>query len=370
MPLEPAEIIGVLRTPDGPLDASVAGSLPTVAATLAVVSLGYAAAHAVLLTGSTRVATVAVASASAVVYAGAFAALRRWRVPARFAHPAATAMILLALVNSVATIVLTRDPAQTSILLLVVAGAGLVLLSWGWLGVTLYLAWGGWVIAALLVGAPRSVAQYGVALLGASALTLVTNRLRRAQVQDATAAAAKAEAAAVRDALTGAANRRGLAMVGATMVEQARRQGDAVHCIFVDVDGFKAVNEALGNAAGDRVLVAVAQALREVTRATDVVARWGADEFCVVGPGPGMAPLELERRVHETVAAAAPVPEAVWPARVTAGGAMLEPWDSGNLETLLGQADQEMFLRRSLRRGSPPPLRSWPTARPGAPDPS
>lgn len=356
----------VPRTTDDPFDASVAESLPTVAATLVVVALGYAGAHALLLSGGTRTAMVAISVSSAIAYGATWLALRRWSLAKRFAHPVATAMILLALVDTVADLVLARDPAQTSTLLLVAVGSGVVLLSMRWLLVVLYLVWSGWVIAVVLVGPSRGWAHYLAAMLGATALALAANRLRRTQVRDAAASAAEAEAAAVRDGLTGVANRRGLAMVGNKLVEQARRQGDAVHCIFVDIDGFKAVNDSLGHEAGDRVLVEVARALREVTRATDVVARWGGDEFCVVGPGPGMAPLELERRVRDTVAATAPVPEAVWPARVTAGGAMLEPWDSGNLETLLGKADQEMYLRRSLRRGAVTPLGTWPGSRPGA----
>jgi hypothetical protein len=63
-----------------------------------------------------------------------------------------------------------------------------------------------------------------------------------------------------------------------------------------------------------------------------------------------MSPMELERRLRERVLLSAPVPLDVWEPKVCAGGSMLAPWDSGTLDTLLGKADQEMYLRRSLRK--------------------
>jgi hypothetical protein len=63
--------------------------------------------------------------------------------------------------------------------------------------------------------------------------------------------------------------------------------------------------------------------------------------------------MELERRLRERVLLNPPVPLDVWEPKVCAGGAMLAPWDSGTLDTLLGKADQEMYLRRALRRGGP-----------------
>jgi len=184
-----------------------------------------------------------------------------------------------------------------------------------------------------------------------TALGVVVCVSRRRLVQALARAEETAALASVRDSLTGLANRRGLTMLGQQMVEVARRQGDAVHCVYVDIDQLAHVNEVAGHDAGDEVVVAVADALRAVTRSTDVVARWGGDEFCVIGPGAGMAPIELERRIRERVMQNPPVPDAVWSPRVCAGGAMLAPWDSGTMDTLLGKADQEMYLRRALRRG-------------------
>ena len=155
---------------------------------------------------------------------------------------------------------------------------------------------------------------------------------------------------AVRDGLTGAANRRGLEMVARPMIEHARRDGQAVHCLMIDIDGLRGVNEHLGHRGGDDVLLAVAEALRGSTRSTDVVARWGEDQFAILGPGTGTSPLEMERRVRALVKASPPVPEEVWSGRVSIGSATLVPWDEGGLGSLLDRAEADMILRRSLRR--------------------
>lgn len=339
----------VSRGPDEAYDAALVAALPGVIGCLTAVFAGYTVLHPVFLDGTPRMVMTGVAAASTVTF-GSVLVLLRWRPLApRVAHPLTAALLLVVIANAVTHMVLTGEPRQSSNVMLVVVAAGAILLALRWLLAVLYLTWGVWGVGAYLVGSASQWPHYVIGMASATVLAGVVNQLRRSSVRSLAEARASAEAAAVRDHLTGVSNRRGLAMVGSQLVEQARRQGDAVYCIFVDIDGLKTVNDALGHRAGDDVLVSVADALREVTRGTDVVARWGGDEFCVVGPGPGMAPLELERRVRDLVAAKTPVPTEVWPARVSAGGAMLAPWDSGSLETLLGKADKEMYLRRSLR---------------------
>jgi diguanylate cyclase (GGDEF)-like protein len=340
----------VSRTPDETYAALVNRALPRVAAALAALSLAMAATNLFTLDGADRVAMVALAGATATLLAVLSVVGHRRPLTDRLAEPVICAMALVFVLNAVTCMVLREEPRQTTTVMLAVTGAGAGLLSLRWLVGTLYGSWGLWVIGALLVGPRDSWPHFAMGMVSATTLAMVLNQARRRMIAELADARAEAEAAAVRDHLTGLANRRGLAMVGGQIVEHARRQGDAVHCIFVDVDGLKRVNDKAGHAAGDAVLMAVAESLRSVTRSTDVVARWGGDEFCVVGPGPGMAPLELERRIRDAVLRHPPVPESAWAPRISAGGAMLAPWDSGTLETLLGKADQEMYLRRSLRR--------------------
>jgi hypothetical protein len=70
----------------------------------------------------------------------------------------------------------------------------------------------------------------------------------------------------------------------------------------------------------------------------------------MIGPGTGTSPLEMERRVRAHLSALPALPRSSWQGKVSAGSATLVPWDSGDLEGLLERAEQDLALRRSLKR--------------------
>ncbi|EGY25307.1 diguanylate cyclase domain protein [Desulfovibrio sp. A2] len=100
------------------------------------------------------------------------------------------------------------------------------------------------------------------------------------------------EAIALHDKLTGLPNRRALEQHLARASGQARRGGRALAMLFLDLDGFKAVNDTLGHQTGDILLQQVAERLRGCLREGDVVARLGGDEFVMVLPSPDDHPRE------------------------------------------------------------------------------
>jgi diguanylate cyclase (GGDEF)-like protein len=149
---------------------------------------------------------------------------------------------------------------------------------------------------------------------------------------------------ATHDALTGLPNR---AMVGA-LIEQglhsAKRYERSLAILFVDLDGFKAVNDRLGHEAGDEVLRTVAGRFRDALRASDVVARWGGDEFVVLAQevGDGENVVGVARKLLS--AAVAPIAVAANECRISASiGIALFPEHGDSAGTLLKRADTAMY---------------------------
>jgi diguanylate cyclase (GGDEF)-like protein len=241
--------------------------------------------------------------------------------------------------------------------MLAAAAAGVLVLGRRWYLATILVLWVLWCGASYLAinrgdggHDTATFAQLAMVTLAATALSALLNTWRISALQDVAAAEQRAAEAEVRDQLTGVANSAGLNLLGGQVLEAARRHGDAVHCLVLDVDGLGAVNDELGHLVGDEVLIGVADSLIGATRAGDVVARWGGDEFVVIGAGAGPSALEVERRVRAGIVESPPASPAVWPGRVSAGRAVKEPWDEDTLQTLLERAHREMLLRRALRR--------------------
>lgn len=153
------------------------------------------------------------------------------------------------------------------------------------------------------------------------------------------------EHAATHDETTGLPNRR---LLEEKIDESRRTTGTVLAVLFVDLDGFKNVNDQLGHQVGDEVLREVAARLREAIRDGDVVARYGGDEFVVVGEvASESAAMDMAERVREVLGA----PYEVLPAELKIGasiGVSVTPAASSivEIDELVRAADRAMYTAK------------------------
>jgi diguanylate cyclase (GGDEF)-like protein/PAS domain S-box-containing protein len=161
---------------------------------------------------------------------------------------------------------------------------------------------------------------------------------------------------AYHDPLTGLPNRRNVEEQLGRDLARARREGDAVGVLYLDLDHFKFVNDSLGHDAGDRALREAAARIAGVVRAGDLVARLGGDEFVLVLPGLGIDAEAAAEAAAAKVIAALDAPLTVAGQEFQLGasiGIAIGPDHGRDAGELMRNADIAMYqAKRSGRRAS------------------
>jgi diguanylate cyclase (GGDEF)-like protein len=155
----------------------------------------------------------------------------------------------------------------------------------------------------------------------------------------------RAEALSVTDDLTSLYNSRYLSQVLRRETKRASRNGRPLSLLFLDLDGFKSINDRHGHLFGSRALVEAAGVIRDSARETDVVARFGGDEFALVLPDTGTeGATAVGERVRERVAAHEFLKAHGLSIRLTASvGVATLPDVASSDETLIQAADEAMY---------------------------
>ncbi|HWR03346.1 MAG TPA: diguanylate cyclase [Humidesulfovibrio sp.] len=155
------------------------------------------------------------------------------------------------------------------------------------------------------------------------------------------------EILSVTDRLTGLANRRKLEASLQSELLRARRYGKTFSVIMLDVDRFKTINDTHGHQTGDTVLVQLAELLRRNARETDIVGRWGGEEFLIICPETNLMlvtalaeryRLEMERNDFGHVG------------QVTSSFGVTSTQDGDDVESLVRRADEALYRAKEFGR--------------------
>lgn len=288
--------------------------------------------------------TIAAASAAALaaLMGCVWLALGRRRLPVGSGHLAATAFLLVVTAYLTLRGHLHPGMQQTMNFMLLVVGAGALVLSTRWYRVAVAVALPAWASFAIPAWGPGS-GPIAFGLLNATILSAVIHVTRRRAILRLIEARSEVAELALQDELTGLRNRRAFIEIGGEHLAVARRSGRSSTLLFVDVDGLKKINDGLGHAAGDAALQRVALALRSSFREADLIARIGGDEFVVLTPGSGVA---VDAAVARLTDALATSRELVPGVAVSVGQAVIEPDATEDLGSALQRADAAMYQRR------------------------
>lgn len=318
-----------------------------------VASLGYLPAY---LSGGAKAEPrlALVAGAMGLAFLCAWLWTRHRPLVARFNHAAYSLVIFLTASNAALSQATVGGAEWSTNMTIIIIGAGMCIVGWRWSLATGLASIAMWV--ALVgpefgsTGSGTSVTNIAFTLLAAG----IINTGRRKSIARLLRVTEESERAAVIDSLTQVYNRRGLALVAAQLVRTAKRTGEPVGVLVLDVDRFKSINDQLGHQVGDQALVAVAEALRSGGRDSDIVARWGGDEFVVVTLGNAPEAGELAERVELALAKRGVTEAGGGRVQVSVGVANIESIaEPDDIDRLISDADAAMYAGRARRRARP-----------------
>jgi diguanylate cyclase (GGDEF)-like protein len=158
---------------------------------------------------------------------------------------------------------------------------------------------------------------------------------------------------AIKDVLSGQYNRRYFLGIGARIMQRCKRYGRPISLAIVDIDHFKRVNDRFGHDAGDVVIRETARCMRQRIRETDLLARWGGEEFVILLPESDQETSSLvAERVRQDIEAMSIVVGGLSdPLTITAslGVAKAKP-ELDSLMTLIKKADQALYRAKEAGR--------------------
>jgi diguanylate cyclase (GGDEF)-like protein len=157
---------------------------------------------------------------------------------------------------------------------------------------------------------------------------------------------------ATTDPLTGLFNRREFFVLAEREFQRAQQDGRLLSAIVLDLDHFKNINDTYGHAAGDQVLAAAARMVRDNLRETEIVARYGGDEFVILLPGSNLTrALQVAKRLHRKLNSKTHTTErGKVTLTISLGIAELDRENCTGLDTLLDHADQALYAAKRAGR--------------------
>ena len=166
--------------------------------------------------------------------------------------------------------------------------------------------------------------------------------------------AVKHEESAIKDVLTGVLNRRGFYLLAGQQIRTAIRNNLCIVILFADMDNLKQINDELGHSEGDRALVEMTKVLNNSVRQTDIVARYGGDEFVVLLTDITATNVEqiVLRNIEKHVKALNSTGDRRYTLSISVGFSAHDTEGMFSIDELILHADKSMYKRKRASRGS------------------